>query len=462
MTGALAVPSARRLRASVRRSRRRHGESRAADIYVFLLFVLVYGAGADRLLARYATRHGGLLGGAGPVRWWLAAAAALALAGLAWRGARLLGPLLAGPAEQAWCLSTPVDRAGWLLTPLLLRVCGGAAAGAALGLACGALAGSAALGWLAAAGAGAGAALLALAALLQARGRRRINPMEWVPAGAGFAGAATVLGLNAGTVPLPEPALPPAPVAAAALVLAVGAAVAAVRVLPRVDRAAVAGGAQVADAATTAAIFLDPALLFGVLETRRWRGLGRVRRRPFWPGWARLPGRRWWLLLAADARRLARRPGGLAVWAALLVLPYAVAVLAPGLAGAARLVAAYFATSRLAAGLRLVHASPALRRALGGGDRGLLAVHAVNPALGLAAWWLLSAAIHMAPGYPAQLLFPVGVLAAVYRGATRPPRNYEGGAVDTPFGLIPVPLLRQLVRGADVLAILVLVQLLVQ
>jgi hypothetical protein len=462
MTGALAVPSARRLRAAVRRSRRRHGESAAADLYVFLLFALVYGAGADRLLARYATRHGGLLGDAGRVRWWLAVAAALALAGLAWRGARLLGPLLAAPAEQAWCLSTPVDRAGWLLNPLLLRVCGGAAAGAALGVACGALAGAAALGWLAAVGAGAGAALIAAAALLQSRRLRRIHPLEWVPAGAGFAGAATVLGLHAGTVRLPEPTLPPVPVAAAALALAGAVTVAAVLGLPRVDRAAVAGGAQVADAATAAALFLDPALLFGVLEARRWRGAGRVRHQPLGPGWARLPGPRWWLLLAADARRLARRPGGLAVWAALLVLPYAVAVLAPGLAGAARLVAAYFATSRLAAGLRLVHASPALRRALGGADRDLLAVHAVSPALGLAAWWLLSGGVHMPPGYPGQLLFPAGVLAAVYRGATRPPRNYEGGAFDTPFGGIPVGLLRQLVRGVDVLAVLVLAQLLFQ
>ena len=278
----------------------------------------------------------------------------------------------------------------------------------------------------------------------------------------GFAGAATVLALHAGTVPLPEPAVPPVPVAFAALVLAAALSVAAVRGLPRVDRAALAFGARVAEAATTAAVFLDPALLFGVLETRRWRGLGRVRHRPLWTGWARLPGTRWWLLLAAEARRLARRPGGLAVWAALLVLPYAVAVLAPGLAGTARLVAAYFATSRLAAGLRLVHASPALRRALGGADRELLAVHLVAPALGLAVWWLLSGGIGMAPGLPVQLLFPLGVLGAVYRAATRPPRNYEVGAVDTPFGMVPFALLRQVARGVDVLAGLVLVQLLLQ
>jgi hypothetical protein len=99
---------------------------------------------------------------------------------------------------------------------------------------------------------------------------------------------------------------------------------------------------------------------------------------------------------------------------------------------------------------------------MGGGWPDCSTPVAVNPALGLAAWWLLSAGISTPPGCPAQLIFPVGVLAAVYRGATRPPRNYEGGAVDTPFGLIPVALLRQLVRGVDLLGILVLVQLLVQ
>jgi hypothetical protein len=224
--------------------------------------------------------------------------------------------------------------------------------------------------------------------------------------------------------------------------------------------AALASGAQIADATATATVFLDPTLLFGVLETRRWRAIGRVKRRPFWSGWSRLPGRRWWLLLDAEARRIARRPGALAVWAALLVVPYSVAVLAPVFAMAARLVAAYFATNRLARGLRTVHASPALRRALGGDDRYLRAVHLVVPAVGLALWWLASAASVPAQGFPALLLYPAAILFAVYRGATGRPRSYDGGAVDTPFGLIPAALLSQLVRGVDVLAVVVLIQLL--
>jgi hypothetical protein len=72
-------------------------------------------------------------------------------------------------------------------------------------------------------------------------------------------------------------------------------------------------------------------------------------------------------------------------------------------------------------------------------------------------------ALPAAPAYgavPAALL-PVGILAAGYRAATRPPMSYGGAAVDTPFGLIPVDLIRQLTRGPDALGLVLLAQLLV-
>ncbi len=455
---AVAVPSAGRLRRELRRARRRHREGRLGDLYMWLLLILIYGGVIDRLLNRYL-RGGTLLAAAGPAQWWLAVAVAVAVAGLAWRGARMLGPLLATPAQQAWCLSTPVARAGWLRGPLLARLAGGGLVGVGVGTACGVLAGTKHLAAPAAVGACGGVAVVGLAVLLQSRRLRRIHPLEWVPAAAGLAGAATILVLHAHAVALREPAIPGVLVVIVGIALAAALSVAGLGSLARLDRAALASGAQVAEATATATIFLDPTLLFGVLEARRWRALGRVRRRPFLTLWTRLPGRRWWLLLAADTRRLGRRPGSLAVWLALPVIPYAVALLAPPLAAPARLVCAYLATNRLTSGLRLIHAMPALRRALGGRDAVLRAVHLVLPALGLAVWWLLSSGIDRAPGYPAQLLFPVGIVVAVYRNAIRPPRSYGGGAVDTPFGLIPTDLLRQLVNGVDVLAILVLIQL---
>jgi hypothetical protein len=56
-------------------------------------------------------------------------------------------------------------------------------------------------------------------------------------------------------------------------------------------------------------------------------------------------------------------------------------------------------------------------------------------------------------------LLALGVLGAVYRTATRKPMSYDGGIADSPFGPVPVNLLRQTVRGPDVVAVLVLIGL---
>jgi hypothetical protein len=57
-----------------------------------------------------------------------------------------------------------------------------------------------------------------------------------------------------------------------------------------------------------------------------------------------------------------------------------------------------------------------------------------------------------------EILLLAGVVAAAYRAATRPPMAYGGAAIETPFGLIPVDLLRQVTRGLDVLAVVIVVQ----
>jgi hypothetical protein len=224
------------------------------------------------------------------------------------------------------------------------------------------------------------------------------------------------------------------------------------RALPRVDRAALTTGAQFATAAVTAAVWLDPSLLAGVLESRRWRGIGRVRSRRF------LSGGRWWALLQAEVRRLYRHPSAIMTWSALVLGQYAVAVALPAVAGSAHVIGAYLAADRLTAGLRTVGRSPGLRRALGGGDTALRLVHLVVPAAGAALWWLVTAPVGGAHLGAVEILLVAGVVGAVYRAATRPPMAYGGTVVETPFGLIPVDLLRQLTRGPDVLAVLVIAQ----
>ncbi|MGC4812980.1 DUF6297 family protein [Micromonospora sp. DT228] len=457
------VPTARQLRTHLRRARSRHHDHSLGEVlgdaYVIVLFTGMYGwfaISASRDLLDSPT-----VGQAEPgVRWWLALAALLAGAGLAWRGLRALGPLLVTPATQSWATSAPVDRRAWLAPRFVLLLVGAAVGTAALGLAVAALGGvsdPAALGWAAAAGAGWGAAALALSVVAQSsRAGRR-----W-PAVAGAAPMVVAAVVTAVVVllghlgdGLPRPAVTPTvALFALALPLAGLGTIRAVRALPQVDRATLTTGAQFANAAATATILLDPSLLTGLMESRRWRRIGRVRSRRL------LPGPAWWAFLQADVRRLRRHPSALLLWVTLIGVQYAAALALPGLAGAAQVVFAYLAANRLTGGLRSISRSPGLRRALGGSDALLRGIHVVVPAVGAGLWWLLTLpTVEPGPSWLAPTL-ALGVVAAAFRAGTRPPINYGGATVNTPFGMLPVDLVRQGSRGPALLAALVLVQLL--
>ncbi|WP_327644002.1 DUF6297 family protein [Micromonospora zamorensis] len=456
------VPTARQLRTHLRKARSRHHDHSLGDVlgdaYVMVLFGAMYGwfaISASRDLLDSPT-----VGRAEPgVRWWLAVAALLAGAGLAWRGLRALGPLLVTPATQSWATSAPVDRRAWLAPRFALLLVGAAAGTAALGVAVAALGGVtdlAALGWAAGAGAGWGAAALALSVVAQSSraGRRWPTLVGSVPMVAAAAITALVVLVGRFGDGLSRPATMPTVALFAAAVPLVGAGtILAVRALPRVDRATLTTGAQFANAASTAMILLDPSLLAGLVESRRWRRIGRVRSSRFLPG----PG--WWALLQADVRRLRRHPSAVLIWAALIGVQYAAALALPGLAGAAQVVFAYLAVDRLTGGLRSVSRSPGLRRALGGSDTLLRGIHVVVPAIGAGLWWLLTLpTVDPGPAWLAPTL-AVGVVLAAFRAGTRPPINYGGATVNTPFGMIPVDLMRQGSRGPALLAVLVLVQL---
>ncbi|MET7879391.1 DUF6297 family protein [Micromonospora profundi] len=456
------VPSARQVRTHLRQARRRHHEHSLGDVlgdaYVMVLFVGMYGwfaISASRDMLASPT-----VGRADPgVRWWLAVAALLAGAGLAWRGLRALGPLLVTPATQSWVTSAPVDRRAWLAPRLGVLLVGAATGTALLGVAVAVLGGVSepdALGWAAGAGAGWGAAALALSVVAQGdrTGRRWPTLVGAVPmVTAGVVTAVVVLAGRFGNG-LPQPAtLPTAALVAVGVPLAVAGTVFAARALPRVDRATLTTGAQFANAAATATILLDPSMLTSLVESRRWRRIGRVRS-------SRIrPGPSWWALLQADVRRLRRHPSALLIWAALVGVQYAAALALPGLAGAAQVVFAYLATDRLTGGLRSISRSPGLRRALGGSDNLLRGIHVVVPAIGAGLWWLLTLpTVEAGPPWLAPTL-ALGVVAAAWRAGTRPPINYGGATVNTPFGMVPVDLLRQGSRGPALLAVLVLVQL---
>ncbi|MEV1108217.1 MULTISPECIES: DUF6297 family protein [unclassified Micromonospora] len=459
------LPTARQVRTHLRRARRRHHEHSLGDVlgdaYVMVLFVGMYGwfaISASRNMLDSPT-----VGQAEPgVRWWLALAALLAGAGLVWRGLRAFGPLLVTPATQSWVTSAPIDRRAWLAPRLAVLVAGAAVGTAALGVAVAALGGvsdPATLGWAAAAGAGWGAATLAFSVVAQSSrtGRRWPALAGAVPMVAAAVITAVVVLTGRLGEGLPRPSSTPTiALVAVAVPLAVVATVLAVRALPVVDRATLTTGAQFANAAATATILLDPSLLTGLVESRRWRRVGRVRSSRFLPG----PG--WWALLQADVRRLRRHPSALLIWAGLVGVQYAAALALPGLAGAAQVVFAYLAVNRLTGGLRAVSRSAGLRRALGGSDALLRGVHVVVPAIGAGLWWLLTLpslpSVDAGPTWLAPTLV-LGVVAAAFRAGTRPPIDYGGATVNTPFGMVPVDLLRQGSRGPALLAVVVLLQL---
>jgi len=426
-----------------------------SDLYVLLWIFLVYGW----VLSDAVRRH--LAQGPGEVSseiHWLVFSLVLAGAGFSLLGLRVLGPLLATPAEQAWGVSTPMDRRGWLLPRFMLLLLSGGLVGATTGLAVGVGFRRGEPGWIAGAGALYGVVLCASS--VAAQGRRTAG--KWLRlggmtlAGAGVVASASAVFAHLSGNVLPWGNLPPASFQAPALLVIAGVAlVGAVGALSGINLAALGAGAQLAAATVTATIGLDLSLLANILELQHWRRVGRVVSRPFR---ARRAGRTA-VLLEAELRRQWRRPRVLGTWAGLALVQYAFVIALPSLAGVAQLILAYVATNRLAQGLRIVAGSPGLRRALGGDDTQMRLVHLVVPALGALLWWWLTwPASGVMHGYADAVLL-AGVIGACYRAATRPPRTYEGFVMETPFGLLPLDLVVQLARGPDLLGATVLVRI---
>jgi hypothetical protein len=73
-------------------------------------------------------------------------------------------------------------------------------------------------------------------------------------------------------------------------------------------------------------------------------------------------------------------------------------------------------------------------------------------------WWLVTLPAGGGHRGGAEVALVALVIFGVYRSATRPPMRYGGATIDTPFGLIPIDLLRQLTRGFDVLAVAIIIQ----
>jgi hypothetical protein len=451
------VPAARELRTHLARVRRARlaaaREGPGPDWYTPLLAVAVLGGllvqGVRRVLGAESdplpdAPHAGLLLGA----------VGLVLAGMVLRAALALGPMLAGPAVRHWVLAGTVDRAA-MLRPRYVVLAAVAALAGAGGGALAALVAAAAPPWWAAlwwtgAGSGAAAALAAAAVVWQAGNPRtgRAVGSALVAAGGATAAAALLVPRASAVLALPAAAATTVAWVLALLLLACG-----WRRVGVLDRAALGAGSGLAVAVQVAGTFMEPSLLLGLLEERRWRSANRGRSRPG-------RGSGYGALLYADLRRVLRTPGALPLAVGLLLVTYAAAAVLPTVVvPPVAAVAAYALAGRLAAGVRAVTRSPALRRALGGTDRALIVVHLVAP-LAVVIVWTVALLPVLHPLNPvAVVLIPVGAVVVVERSATRPPPDYGAAVFDTGFGGVQVDLVRQLVRGPALLVGLAAVQL---
>ncbi|WP_089911207.1 DUF6297 family protein [Lentzea albida] len=375
------------------------------------------------------------------------------------KAALAFGPVFAGADRMFWVLSSPVRR-GALLRPRffgLLVVAAGlgvAWTAAVFGLVGAVVPALEAVGI----GAAVGVAVVAFAVVVQ-RGRWR--PQGWLSGVVGLAVVALLVPLELGVEPGATGALP-----VAAWVLAIGLAVAAGVSLSRLRRSDLAAGGSLAGVAKVSVSWFDLALLGAILAERRARALGRVKSARLGVGGrgarSAPPSRlsRVAALAWTDALRLRRTPNAALVWAALLPAPALVALGGePEFAAAVQVIAAFLATDRLAAGLRFVCRSPAVRRVLGLPDRTLRRAHLVVPAAGAVLWCAVTTAFTPHVSVLNGLVSAVGAVAVVYRIATRPPVDHGAAIVDFGlFGPTPLGLIVQLSRGPALLTVLALVQ----
>lgn len=449
------------VRSFIGRRRRRNW----VDLYTVGFGLVIAGIYGANFLATPLSRLSGTAGRAAATH--AAAAQAVAGAGLVVSvGAGLLllaqalGPLALSPADASWLLLTPLRRravlrrsalAVALLAALaggLLGVLGLAMAGPYLRLAAGGLPAS----WLAlSAAAGAGYCLAAVAgeALAQPRQRARAVIRVACLAVASAAAAGAVAGERVSAITRAVTAVfgglsGPAFDAAAGS----GAALAAVAWLLLWRRlASFPAGVLRADSARSgrallAAQFLNFPLLFWIAEDNHWRGR-LLRSRP-WPALSPVLTLAW-----ADWRRVARRPGPLAVLAGAAVVP---ALLGMAVTGRSRpyLIAAALVAGALAVGSQGTVASkrdqddPALLRLLGVDARAALTARAVLPALLSGCWLALALAVGSAVGTLSGWLWPLlgllagpGLTAGVLRMARTARIDPADRGPDTPMGNTP-------------------------
>jgi hypothetical protein len=126
------------------------------------------------------------------------------------------------------------------------------------------------------------------------------------------------------------------------------------------------------------------------------------------------------------------------------------AVLTTFWAGVLGLLVGYVATSAASIGLRDIMSDRAIRFTLGLPDRMVSGAFLVVPSLAA-----LTVAVSVAAtvSWWSGLVVGLTALIASARSRTAPPRVYDGLAIVTMFGTVPVDMIRQLLRGPGLLLV---------
>ncbi len=293
---------------------------------------------------------------------------------------------------------------------------------------------------LAASGALAGVGVAALAVLVQARTlpdrTLPILQLAVIALGGGVAVACateTRVPVFVGWLPVAAVAVPAVVASGAALLLC-----------GRITMAELRERAETAGAARASLIGLDPTILLDVHDARAWKRVAPRRSRAMPPGRTRA-------LVRADFLRHLRRPFPFAATAGLVCGAWTLGATASTVVAAwIQLVAVFVATLVFSTGLRDLARMPELRAMLGATDRDLYRPMAVAPACAAAVVTVMTAPMTGWSPVVCSIVAAAGCTAA-YRMRTRPRTEYDGLVLETAVGQVPVDLIRQWLRGPDLL-----------
>ncbi|MBY6677974.1 hypothetical protein HQ314_13695 [Rhodococcus sp. BP-332] len=360
----------------------------------------------------------------------------IVLAAAALHVLRVVGPIGTDAATTHWLVSAPLDRRTLLRGQVLAWTGALVALGVLVARLLALVAGATSWWPLAAVGAAAGALVVALAVLGQ-QSRRWSSALPMIELG-------TVVSAGVATL------APPPPAVACATVLAVAAVIgwwAADSRLGRIRRTSLTSGADLLAAGSAGLSFLDVGFLVSALETRAHRRRGAVRPRGR-AGRSVGPVR---ALVRSDLMRHRRNtmlPAVLVTGLGLVLAASAVSM--PYWAGVVGLLVGYVATSAASIGFRDMLADRSLRFSLALPDRTMAGAFLVVPSL---VALTVAVTVAAAVSWWAGIVVGSTTLIAVVRSRTAPPRVYDGLAVVTMFGTVPVDVIRQVLRGPGLLLV---------